>query len=1180
MNKRFLSTLLTGVMLLAATSMFVSCKDYDDDIKNLQSQIDKAALQSSVDALRTELTTQLTSAQASLQSAINAKADASDLAKLAERVAALETKLATLDDYAKKADVESLATAIAVLTGDLTELEKAYKAADQSLSDELAAEKAARQAVEANLKLQSDALEALKAEVAKLTTAVGDNKTAIEKLQKAVEEIQAKLNDFALKTDVDALKQQMNDLSKLIDANAADINVLSVLVNKRLTSLVFDPQFYWGGIEAMEAPVLYYKALTLSKYDNAKPYDASARQSANAPIKASIDAKTKYTLNSLPVYAQYYMNPSSASIDYITGVSVVSDDKEYIPFTRGNDAYAAPEVVAYGAKNGILTAKIKLDWEKLAGGDFFAAMLTGDEDAWENYWSDFSYVTVMAVQATVKGEKNDTTVTSDFAAIAPSIVSALKITDNDPVRYYSPSSEAYNQDVPEFGWCYLGYLTKTKRSHVFIDMENAIQADYTHELIWDDEDGIDLDQIVEVHGSRNLPMSNQNEYRSDFLLEDLKEQYGLELKYSLVEWTSGDNKTEETLKHATLNGSILKASGINGEQTKASIGREPLVMIQLIDTNNNNAVVAIGYIKFRIVSEKGEDITLDPYTLDAYLTCDGDNIELKWDDIEGDILANNEIAQKGLSKATFEAIYAMDPYNPDRLKALDKVKQDLPGKTYVKDASGNWVVATADYLQKIIWFIPGDGAEHQTNILAAQFTEKQIYEILVKRNKQGQPLMVDGTADTEGNQYTKWDLVDSKTFEVACRLYDLAASGYPDIYVPFQLTVSKLQISLNKIPEYWYAENSAAAKSGFDEIHVNVDVIGQPNADVANFQGDFLSTVFQNTLQLAAKDAEDTAVGKQKGYKAAEGKSISEAIRAEGLNSRLHFISGTTKIKIDGKDVFGTVMTGMSGAKYFVLPDAEDNQELIGYKLNDKGDAVVGDAEILVTIEDTKFVVFDDEDELDNEGPSYVEDLINYASHKDLANTFTAVVGISVTFGECEAPVMLTDSTFNVKFLRPVDVDGSASKQFTDAVDGGNKLDILELIKPIDWRDKWDNMTWVKSGNFQYTTEGNYFKYYNVLSIVPDIDGITTDMGGGTLGQTLLSSVSQQVKVTYETEGATHLVGPKAEPMEGGDFGYLRYDNNNNTVTDFTIRVPLTIGYYWGSTTSYVDIKVKNTLNN
>ncbi len=43
MNKRFLTALLTGAFFIASASMFVACKDYDDDINHLQAQIDSNA---------------------------------------------------------------------------------------------------------------------------------------------------------------------------------------------------------------------------------------------------------------------------------------------------------------------------------------------------------------------------------------------------------------------------------------------------------------------------------------------------------------------------------------------------------------------------------------------------------------------------------------------------------------------------------------------------------------------------------------------------------------------------------------------------------------------------------------------------------------------------------------------------------------------------------------------------------------------------------------------------------------------------------------------------------------------------------------------------------------------------------------------------------------------------------
>ncbi|WP_257009414.1 hypothetical protein [Hoylesella timonensis] len=39
MRKKFLSTLLMGALVTASMSTFTSCKDYDDDINNLQHRL-------------------------------------------------------------------------------------------------------------------------------------------------------------------------------------------------------------------------------------------------------------------------------------------------------------------------------------------------------------------------------------------------------------------------------------------------------------------------------------------------------------------------------------------------------------------------------------------------------------------------------------------------------------------------------------------------------------------------------------------------------------------------------------------------------------------------------------------------------------------------------------------------------------------------------------------------------------------------------------------------------------------------------------------------------------------------------------------------------------------------------------------------------------------------------------
>ena len=40
MNKKFLSAILFGALMVGSAGTFTSCKDYDDDIDSLQKQID------------------------------------------------------------------------------------------------------------------------------------------------------------------------------------------------------------------------------------------------------------------------------------------------------------------------------------------------------------------------------------------------------------------------------------------------------------------------------------------------------------------------------------------------------------------------------------------------------------------------------------------------------------------------------------------------------------------------------------------------------------------------------------------------------------------------------------------------------------------------------------------------------------------------------------------------------------------------------------------------------------------------------------------------------------------------------------------------------------------------------------------------------------------------------------
>lgn len=54
MKRKYFSALLMGALTIASVSTFTSCKDYDDDISGLQSQIDQ--LKKTIDEINSQIT--------------------------------------------------------------------------------------------------------------------------------------------------------------------------------------------------------------------------------------------------------------------------------------------------------------------------------------------------------------------------------------------------------------------------------------------------------------------------------------------------------------------------------------------------------------------------------------------------------------------------------------------------------------------------------------------------------------------------------------------------------------------------------------------------------------------------------------------------------------------------------------------------------------------------------------------------------------------------------------------------------------------------------------------------------------------------------------------------------------------------------------------------------------------
>ena len=107
MRKKYLSALLFGALLFASAGTFTSCKDYDDDINNLQSQIDKLATKEDMEAKLSQMETAINDAKATAEEALKAAQEAGST----EEIAKLEARIKALEDAAL--DVDALKKEIA-----------------------------------------------------------------------------------------------------------------------------------------------------------------------------------------------------------------------------------------------------------------------------------------------------------------------------------------------------------------------------------------------------------------------------------------------------------------------------------------------------------------------------------------------------------------------------------------------------------------------------------------------------------------------------------------------------------------------------------------------------------------------------------------------------------------------------------------------------------------------------------------------------------------------------------------------------------------------------------------------------------------------------------------------------------------------------------------------------------
>lgn len=355
------------------------------------------------------------------------------------------------------------------------------------------------------------------------------------------------------------------------------------------------------------------------------------------------------------------------------------------------------------------------------------------------------------------------------------------------------------------------------------------------------------------------------------------------------------------------------------------------------------------------------------------------------------------------------------------------------------------------------------------------------------------------TADATGKKptsistYVRYTLKSGKT----------APNKY--IYVKFTWTPSAININpvanfgnVNKIQQAWYGANNLTAGTGYDEIHGNVEQMGKPTSN-DEFKFDIKNTLLGNKITVDKM--------------AAPYDKLNNTVAA---NAQFTFVTDTNNgfyASADGLTLYGD----------------RDESYVIATMTTDGIVTLSKDAETLAKL--------------------------NKWSPKNIDKVLTARVAVksNLCWG---AGIKINNSEFNVKFIRPISVDG-ATAEFTDAVATTSKV----------------NLTFKNWNGFDFTDPNrafastDYFAYYKVSKIELDTDNATTDLNGNPTDK--LSAVTSLIELKY--------IAPTENPIQANKYGTLTYNNNGLTVGTFHITIPAKITYEWGVLNTKVVVTVKES---
>lgn len=209
------------------------------------------------------------------------------------------------------------------------------------------------------------------------------------------------------------------------------------------------------------------------------------------------------------------------------------------------------------------------------------------------------------------------------------------------------------------------------------------------------------------------------------------------------------------------------------------------------------------------------------------------------------------------------------------------------------------------------------------------------------------------------------------------------------------------------------------------------------------------------------------------------------------------------------------------------------------------------DPQVVATMNDAGVITYGNSE--------YANVLLNKSAYND--DPFTVGIEIVATNG-CDQVLPLTNNTFDVKFLRPINANNKGDAYLTDATTGAAKIDMSKLMGLTDWRGE----------EFAYSPV-NFYNYYGISNIeIGDETEIMTTLNASEDAPKKLSDVAPNLNINYEYNG---------HDWSKGKYGDIIYINNDHTFQkEFKLYIPVTVTYTFGSVQEVVTLTIKPTQGN